>query len=79
MVVSFRVTQAKRKIIPSDNFGNIGASRMSRIATGSLISRLMERFYFTQRIWMPLSSRCTNLSGQIAKREKIISTSGCHV
>ena len=39
MVVSFRVTQAKRKIIPSDNLGNIGTSRMSRIATGSLISR----------------------------------------
>ena len=50
MVFSFRVTQAKRKIIPSDNLGNIGTSRMSRIATGNLISRLMERFCFTQRI-----------------------------
>ena len=78
MVVSFRVTHAKRKIIPSDNLGNIGTFRMARIATGSSMSLLIERFYFTQRIWMPLSSRCTNLSGQIAKREKIISTSGCH-
>ena len=50
MVVSFRVTQAKREIIPSDNLGNIGTSRMSRTASGSSMSRVMERFCLTQRI-----------------------------
>ena len=50
MVFFFRVTQAIRKIILSDKLENVGTSRMSRIATGSSISRLMERFCLTQRI-----------------------------
>ena len=50
MVFFVRVTQTITKIIMSDKFGNVGTSRMSRIATGSLISRLMERFFLTQRI-----------------------------
>ena len=78
MVFFFRVTQAIRKIILSDKLENVGTSRVSRIATGSSMFRLMERFCLTQRIWMPLSSRCTNLSSQITERGKI-STAGCHV
>ena len=42
------------------------------------MSRLMEHFCLTQRIWMPLfNSRRTNLSSQSTEREKI-STSSCH-
>ena len=41
-------------------------------ATGSLISRLIERSCLIQWIWMPLfcNSHCTNLSGQSTEREK---------
>ena len=47
MVFLFRVRQAIRKILRSDNLGNIGTSRMSRIAkrkfdislNGTLLSR----------------------------------------